>query len=765
LRHVPDLVDAARPLVDVYTGRQDWERAEAMLDIVVRELSGHAAVQHDGALARELCQQLYRRGYVCDKLGNREKAFESFEQAYQLDATHLPTLEGFGHLLVQMGRFEQALKVLQSILIHHRDDLTDMEVVEVYWQLGDIHGRMGQQDRADNHYLKALDLDPGHEPSLRARVALLQAAGRHAEAAEALQRLLEVLDGEERFKVALELGRVARERLNDPYRAIDAYQSAHKLEPDSLDVMDALYVLYRETKQPQKAAELLERMLAEPTLTAEPQKAKRVWFALGEIARDDLSDLARAVAAFNAALDLDFRFVDAFSALESLLGNAGKWKELEESYTRMLQRLPKSDDTHGARMSLWRALGDLYRQALKHPEGALMAYKVVAAGLPDDTAVQETYAELAAAAPGNEEEATRAYRRAIGGTQTPGKVANALMVLAASRKDYDSAWLAAQVSSALLGDAGDGEREILAKLAPYAKKREAAQGQLTDRLWHEHLLHPHARGPLAEILALLYTQAGQLYAVPFDRYAVNPKKHRIDVAGAQEYQLHHHRSVARMFAMEAVELYSPFLVATRERLAKRSAEPAPEPMVNVELLHTHPVSLKVGGKFFGEAGQKEVQYLLGRALALLRPELVLSQRLAPERLEAVVQAALSLAAPGYRITANPQAVEAERQALGRVLTEPARAALSRAARAYLPRASPADVRGYAEAAELSALRAGVLAAGELEPVKRMVQGETGVAFRVQVKTKLRELMVFALSEDLRALRDAVGTSVEVQLRR
>ncbi|MCI0671985.1 MAG: gliding motility protein, partial [Myxococcaceae bacterium] len=34
LRHVPDLVDAARPLVDVYTGRQDWERAEAMLDIV-----------------------------------------------------------------------------------------------------------------------------------------------------------------------------------------------------------------------------------------------------------------------------------------------------------------------------------------------------------------------------------------------------------------------------------------------------------------------------------------------------------------------------------------------------------------------------------------------------------------------------------------------------------------------------------------------------------------------------------------------------------
>ncbi|MFP2964371.1 hypothetical protein ACLEPN_43390, partial [Myxococcus sp. 1LA] len=84
---------------------------------------------------------------------------------------------------------------------------------------------------------------------------------------------------------------------------------------------------------------------------------------------------------------------------------------------------------------------------------------------------------------------------------------------------------------------------------------------------------------------------------------------------------------------------------------------------------------------------------------------------------------------------------------------------------WLPTATPQAVRQYLEGAELTAARAGLLAAGEMEPVRRMVQGETGSAFRVPVRNKLRELLVFATSEDLHELRVAVGTHVEVQVRR
>jgi hypothetical protein len=63
------------------------------------------------------------------------------------------------------------------------------------------------------------------------------------------------------------------------------------------------------------------------------------------------------------------------------------------------------------------------------------------------------------------------------------------------------------------------------------------------------------------------------------------------------------------------------------------------------------------------------------------------------------------------------------------------------------------------------LRAGLFVAGDLEPVKKMVMGETGAAFRVEGSAKLRQLMVFAVSEDLHALRAAAGMQVEIQIRK
>lgn len=768
LQHVPDSLEAARFLADAYRVRERWADAERMLDIVVRKMAEKAMATQDASLKLELCGQLYWLGYLSDKQGKREKALKSYEQAYLLDSTQLQVLEGYGNALVLAKRFADALPVYQAILIHHRESLTDLEVVVVYWQLGDILAALGQVDRAQNHFEKALAIDPGHEPSLRALIALMDAAGNWDKAADLRQQLVGVTEGEAKARVYLELGKLAREKLEDPYMAIDAYSGALKQMPDALDVMDALYVLLRETRQGQKAADVLLKMLAQPALAAEPQKAKRVWFALGEIRRDELRDVEGAVEAFNAALDLDPRFIEAFSAIEALLGEKRQWKELEDNYTRMLSRIPKSPETHVARMALWKALGDLYLHVLKSNDGAVAAYSVAAKGLPDDAEVQETFAAVAVQVPGKEDEAIAALRRALPNTRDPRKVVGQLMRQLALRKDYDGAWLAAQAVVGMLGaEPNEEEREVLERLGRYAQKREqeVQPRPLTDASWHQHLFHPKVRGPLARFLGPLFQQIGHLYAAPFTQYQLVPKKHRIDVASAQEYQVHLYRHVSRLFGMDAVELYSPFLMAKREMARKGSNAPAPEPFIHIELLQTHPPCVRVGGKFFAETGQRELNYLLGRTLALARPELAFTQRLAPERLEAVVQAAASLVVRNVRITADPRVVDAERRQMEKLFTEPVRASLSEAAREWLATATPDDVRNYIEGAELTAARAGLFAAGECEPVHRMVSGETGGGFRVPVKTKLRDLVVFAASEELQALRIAVGLNVEIPGRR
>ncbi|MFT3709095.1 MAG: tetratricopeptide repeat protein [Archangium sp.] len=589
-----DLIDAAQPLADIYLSTERYDRCEAMLDIVTMKLQQQYAMTPDNPdLGRELCRRQYRLGYVSEKNGKRDKALVAFEKAYQLDATYLPVLEGYGNLLVHAKRFEEAQRVYQSILVHHRGDLTDLEVAEIYWTLGDLHMNMRQFDRAQNHFEKALAIDPTHEPSLRSMVTIMEQAQQFDRSVDFRRKLVDVLDGEAKYEAATGLGQVAKEKLSDPYIAIDAYLAAHRIRQDALDVMDALYVLYRETKQGAKAAEMLEKMLLVPALQSDAQRAKRVWFALGEINRDELLDLDKAAKCMNSALDADWHFIEAFSALERMLGKAKKWQQLDENYKRMIARIPKSADTNAVRMNLWKALGDLYLNALKAPEAAVQVYKVVASGMPENVEIQELYAGLAQTQAGYENEAVEAWRRALPSTSNPGKVASALAELAAKRKDYDSAWIAAQVSSGLIGDPGVGEKEILTKLTPYAKKREVAQRQLTDRLWTEHLFHPKVRGPLADLLAILFEQAGALYKEDFTRYGVVPKKHYIDVATAQEYQIHHYRYVSRILGMDQVQVFSPFLVTTRERMAKRTTEPAPDPMVGIEILPLRPGGAEV----------------------------------------------------------------------------------------------------------------------------------------------------------------------------
>jgi tetratricopeptide (TPR) repeat protein len=766
LKLVPDSLDAARPLADIYLSQERWDRCEKMLDIVTGKLSHrYASTPEDDDLAKELCRRFYRLGYVCEKLAHREKALVAFEKAYQLDSTNLAVLEGYGNLLVHVKRYEEALKIYQSILLHHRGELTDLEVAEIHWTLGDLHQHLKQFDRAENQFDKALAIDPNHEPSLRSVVSISELTQNWERAGDFRQKLLAVVEGDARYENGIALGKLAREKLNDPYVAIDAYLAAHKERPQQLEVMDALYVLYRETKQGAKAADVLERMLQTEALQGDPQRAKRVWFALGELARDELMDLDKATQAFNAALDLDWRFIEAFSALEAMLGRNKKWKTLDDNYKRMLARFPKTEETHLARMTIWRALGDMYLNVMKAPDAAVEVYKVVAAGQPDNIEVQEQFAVLAMQQPGHEQDAVDAWRRALPTTSAPGKVASALAELAAKRKDYDSAFLAAQVVSGLIGELGASEREILTKLTPYAKKRESAQRALTDRLWHQHLFHPRIRGPMSELMAILFEQAGALYKEDFARYGIIPKKHLIDVNQGAEFHLAHYRYVSRLFGMDQIALYSPFLVGTRDRIAKKTSEAAPDPMVGVEIVHSDPVGIRVGGKFFGEAGQREAYYLLGRTMALLRPELALTARVSVERLEAILQAAISLSVDRFRFTADLRAIDTERKLLERSLTEQARAALARVTREYVRLATPNDLRNYLEGAELTAVRAGALAAGEIEPVKRMIMAELGTNFRVQPRSKIRDLMVFALGDDLHALRVAVGTSVEVQLRK
>ncbi len=622
-----------------------------------------------------------------------------------------------------------------------QDDLTDLEVVEIYWQIGAIHRALGQADRAQKDFEKALELDPGHEPSHQALVELFEAAGRWDVALDHRQRLLDTLDGEPRFLMCVGIAQLARDHLADPYQAIDAYLQALRILPDAREALEALLALYLETKQSQKAVEVLERLIAAPAVRDDARALKQFHFKLAQVYRDEVKDDGRAMEHFNLALDADPTFIDAFAALEGMLTERRAWPALEQSYHAMIRRLPKTPETHQARLALWRNLGELYRRALKNVDGAIMAFEVVSKAEPADGQVTETLADLYASKPGLEGKAIEAHRTSLRTTAQPARNVKALARLHAARKEYDEAFVTSQVAVHLLGDRDPDEEQVVERLKRYA--RETATRPMTDRLWTEHLYHERLRGPMAEVLSICQEATGGAFAVDHGRLNVNPKRDRVDVASSMLFFVNMYKYVARTLSMEAAELFKV---------------PGAAGLV---LGNTWPVCFLAGEDMFKDRPKKELWFAIAKAMAFSRPELAMARLHPPEELEAIFQAALYLAVPSFRPTADPGELQRQGRKLEKGLSETARPALFRAARECLKDPNQTELRGYIEAVEHTANRAGILLCADVEVAKRCLARDPGVAARLPERSKVRDLMLFCLSGNFFALRRALGLAIDI----
>ncbi|HEY6105445.1 MAG TPA: tetratricopeptide repeat protein, partial [Anaeromyxobacteraceae bacterium] len=737
LKRAPDFLPAAQPLSEIYQSQGDWAQAERVLEVIVRRLGAEGD-------AKELCRHSYRLGYVAEKLSNRDKALASYRRAYELDATYLPALEGLGNLLTQEKQWEEALRIFQAILIHHREGLTDLEVVETYWQIGEVQAQLSQAERAQKSFEKALEMDQNHEPSRHSLVKLLEAQGDWDGAVEHRQKLAPLLEGKARLDQYLAIGQIARDRLKDAYQALDAFLAAARTDPTDVAVTEALLGLYRETRQGQKAADVLGQLLERPEVQADAARAGKLHFTLGELYRDEIKEPDRALAEFEKALDRSPRLVQAFSAVEALLTAQKRWPDLEQAYVHMIQRLPKGPEAQAARLTLWKTLGELYRRVLSNPEGARMAYEVVLKAEPEDAVALEVYADLSAQKPGEEGKAVEAYRQLLKVGGNAQKAISALVGLHASRQQFDQAYSAAQALAHLLGAASTEEVQVVSRLRRFA--RDQASGKLDDQLWRERVFHEKVRGPLGEIMRVLAREAGALFVQSPKDLGLNPKKDEIDVAGSMLFFVNMYKYVARTLGLEGLRLFKTAQGTGR-----------------LQLVSTDPPAIVAGEEVFKERPKKELWFSIAKAMAFARPELRLARLMPHDQLEVVFQAACSLGTSRFVVTADPHLVEKLKHQLEKALPDKTRTqTLKQLARLYCDVQHPGDVRAYMDGAELTSNRAAALLAGDLEIVKRMVIAEKAQVSKLRDEAKVKDLVLFIVSDDYAALREQLGLSVVVK---
>lgn len=729
-------LEAALPLCDVLVKLERWPRAAEVLTASLVLLEREPKRPH-----AERVKRLCHLAAVYQRLSKPRLALETYDRAGTEDPGALPVLSAVLEVLGAQGQLGEARLRLEAFLQTFGGTLPTSERATLLLRLATVQWGLRDAAAVQAAAESVLELEKQNVAALELLVVVGDAQGQFEKSAIARKRLAAAATGDARVKWLVELGEMLREKIGSPLRAVDPLLEALKLKPASIAVLEQLYASYRGLNDPRKAAQTLQSLVNHPERSSSQRGDDSL--ALAELLGRHLEQPDRAATVLEQALDENPSFVPALQALETVLANGRAWARLASAYARIIERMG-STESAPVRAAIWRALGELRLRQLGDKAGALEAFEASAKLLPFDGPTQETFADLALGFPDRARAALEALLRVLPSSTSAAHVCLAARLAAEHEGDLDSAWSAARAAE-VLNVLDAGHRAVLTrssvKLPPTLTKA------VSTKLWRERLLHPQARGPIAEVMTLLCEAWAPQNAPSVSDFQIHPKHHAIDRRGGLHAALTELLRAAHWLALAPPAIFSPYL-ATQ---TSNQRTPHPDDSIFLKVLPTSPPSVVVGQGLLEAKDRTALHALFGAHLCALRPEVALTFMMPPDQLEALFEAALGVCDPSRVSSVSPSLLKIERKRLDKALTATTREALKTCGAAYLKAAAPGDFKRFCEGASMTTLRVALLISGDLAAVRARL-----LPAGPSAEPALRELLRFALGGDLRALRVATG---------
>jgi len=273
----------------------DWLDAEQRVERAQQYSESHrwseALVELDAAIAINPHNALWhaQRGYILEELDRDEEAADAYQQAFSLDAGDNEVALALGVTLARLGRYAQALEVLEGLAqrepdfepaychrIHLYAELgrheqaeevfylaqqLDDECPHCFFHLGGSLAARGLYDRAIFCWRKALELEPDYLGVNRNIAQAYRAKGEFDQAREHLIR--ELRDDPGSTDLLFELADLAVQT-GDTTTAIAKLEQIIELDPDHAGARLALGKIRLRSGQPQQAREIFSRLAADP---------------------------------------------------------------------------------------------------------------------------------------------------------------------------------------------------------------------------------------------------------------------------------------------------------------------------------------------------------------------------------------------------------------------------------------------------------------------------------------------------------------------
>jgi len=161
---------------------------------------------------------------------------------------------------------------------------------------------------------------------------------------------------------------------------------------------------------------------------------------------------------------------------------------------------------------------------------------------------------------------------------------------------------------------------------------------------------------------------------------------------------------------------------------------------------------------------QELAFICAKHIASYRPEAYIRNLFQTQsELTMMFFAGVMLAAPNTPLPAEiVNNVKVSAQALRRFMEPMAFESLAAAVKRWMSDGSTANIKRWMQGVEVSAARAGFVACGDLEIAKRILASEPQLPGDLSPAEKMRELLVYSVSDDYLTLRKALGITIPAE---
>lgn len=726
-----DCEDAALPLVQEYANVGRWNEAEPLAEMLVKKAKNRE--RHEQHMLHKLL------GKVHAALGNHDKALKAYQTANHLDLTDQEAIRGIADAGYELKDWPTALTNYQKVLTALGEEDVEQRT-DVYYRLGNIKREQHQPKQAVNNYEKALALNGEHRPTLEALIDVYAAANDWKQVAAYKRQVLDsVYDGEERYKLLNEIGDLWAEKEKNPQKAIEALEEAQELKPQDHVLLHKLLQLYGDAAEWQKMIDTLHSIAS---IEEKPELKSRYYYTMAQIYRDKLNDLDRSVELFNESLDLNPSYLQAFERINKILTQEKNWKQLERSYRKMLHRIAGKGNTD-LEHTLWHQLGLIYRDRLQRSEEAIEAFKMATTIKPDDIMQHQILAELYEV---NErfDEAIEEQRKILETDPLKVDPYRALYRLYLQKRSYDEAWCLAAAMAFMKKIDGE-EKQFFEDYKPQGML--AVKGRLGNDHWVKFLFHADENIYISKIMEMIAPAALQAKIAQLQTQGKLPtldKRFKQDPATSTV-------TFAKTFgwAAQVLGIPSPELYVRNDVPGSIVAVPA-----------VPPASL-AGQTVLTGFQPQELTFICGKHLAYYRGEHYI-RTLFPTQAELTIMlfAGVMIAAPNTPMPADMQPqIRATAQELAKYMQPVQLEGLRIVVKKFIDEGAKANIKRWNQAVEQTACRAGLLVCADLEIAKKIIGAEPSLPGDLTPQEKMKDLLLFSVSESYAQLRKALGIAV------